>query len=210
MLGTRHLRFQGDRRWGIASGAVHRGGLSRTQKLSPMPVLCRHRAAHSTPSTSAQTAIVARNRVSDANARASSATARTMTMPLCFERTGNIVLFLFSCQDGAVGQFKLWRLPFEHLATFPQNMSKPPRLCRVGVLGESPNSKGAQMDRTAKNRCSRCGQAVTLVTAVAPTGDTPGIIAWECLSCGKADSILVSPMRARSHGVYEAMPQIRS
>ena len=84
----------------IASGAVHRGSARRAQKLllSGRAAHAAHPAAHNTPSTSAQTATMARNKVSDANARASSATLRTMTMRLWFERTGNIVLFLFFCQ----------------------------------------------------------------------------------------------------------------
>src|SRR6202035_1789267 len=95
----------------IASSAVHRGSTRRAQKLLPSDrdAHTGHPATHRTPSTSAQTATMARNRVSDANARASSVTARTMTMPLCFERTGNIVLFLFLCQEGVVGPFELWR-----------------------------------------------------------------------------------------------------
>jgi hypothetical protein len=62
---------------------------------------------------------MARNRVSDASARASSVTARTMTMSLCIERTGNIVLFLFLCQDRVLAPFhhdwsflNLWVAPF--------------------------------------------------------------------------------------------------
>src|SRR6202030_3420181 len=107
---ARHLRFQGDRRWGIASAAVHCGDARRAQKLllSGRDVHAGHPAAHNTPSTSAQTATMAKNRVSDASARASSVTARTMTMPLCFERTGNIVLFLFYCQAAVVGHFILF------------------------------------------------------------------------------------------------------
>src|SRR3984957_15025874 len=99
----------GESKMRIASSAVHRGGARRAQKLllSGRAAHAGRPAAHNTPSTSAQTATMARNRVSDASARASSATLRTMTMPLCSERTGNIVLFLFFCQEMAVGQFEL-------------------------------------------------------------------------------------------------------
>ncbi len=66
------------------------------------------------------------------------------------------------------------------------------------------------MDRTIENKCHRCGEPVKLVTAMAPTNNAPGIIAWECPSCGKADSTLVYPMRGRSHASYEAMLRNRS
>jgi hypothetical protein len=103
------------------SRGIEDGGRQAPLSIAAMPAaqetfapggaaLTELRTAHSTPSTSAQTATMAKNRVSDANARASSVTARTMTMPLCFERTGNIVLLLFSCKQDVVGQFELWRI----------------------------------------------------------------------------------------------------
>jgi hypothetical protein len=54
-----------------------------------------------TPRTWAQTATMARNKVTDASAKASSATARTNGVsPLRVERKGNIVHLLFSVKGG--------------------------------------------------------------------------------------------------------------
>ena len=65
-----------------------------------------HAAAQRTPNTCAHTANVARNRLIDVSAKASSATALTMTsLP---EQRKNIVLFLFYRQEAVVG-FVQWR-----------------------------------------------------------------------------------------------------
>src|SRR5712672_3369182 len=68
----------------------------------------RH-ATYNTANTWTQTASIPRNSETDANAAASSTTARNMTTSPMRERTGNIVRVSFQSQGAAVGQFEMWR-----------------------------------------------------------------------------------------------------
>jgi hypothetical protein len=46
------------------------------------------------------------------------------------------------------------------------------------------------MNVVALRVCNRCGRAMSSVAEIAPFASSPGLVAFVCIGCGAADSVL--------------------
>jgi len=65
--------------------------------------------------------------------------------------------------------------------------------CRVmrSVGGMGPGSADATMKLANQVACRKCGRAMRTVAEIAPFGSGPGLVAFLCMECGTADSVLL-------------------
>ena len=81
---------------------------------------------------------------------------------------------------------------------------QPTGASRVGNHGETKLKRAltqgagivSDLSRSKRRRalaCTRCGAAMDEVVSIAPLAGEPGLIAFECPSCGYVTSVLVHP-----------------
>jgi rubredoxin len=54
--------------------------------------------------------------------------------------------------------------------------------------------------REGTQACPRCKAPMKEVVRIAPVQSDPGLIAYECLSCGYVTSVLIAPQSGTSSG----------
>ena len=62
-------------------------------------------------------------------------------------------------------------------------------------------SDGRLTERTVGPKCPRCTATMKDVVTIAPVGDDPGLIAYECPSCQHITSELIYSPRPNGHEV---------